>query len=676
METTKRFLRVLGIVVLFLIAPGLATAPARAQTTVNASWTDSGGNWTDASNWSCSCIPNNSPANVFNVTIPTGDVSLNNTSSLASLTISTLSVGSYPVTVESFVPLQITNGESLNVAGDITNAGGLEVDDSGRGGSMLQVGGTLTDSGFIEIGNADTTSASIVKVAGTFTRTGGTNAYAEPVSIEGGRTDAAQALLEVSGPAASTLPGNVDLYGNRGGAALEYADGGITQLGDGSVGYVVLSGPNADVALSSALGSNSALTGLKTIASNESFWLTDGASLSTTGALMNDGSIWLNPPGYGPGAGPETTLKIGAPAPSVLTGDYEVYGRTNGAAIEYEGGSIVQIGDGSTKLGSVIIDGSDGHIELTSAKGENSALTGLRTIANYGSLTLVGGASLYTTGALTNNGVIGAGEGGSALNVGGSLTSTGTISMDSYYFAGVGGRLNVGGNLVNSGTLFVAGGPCCTVSVKGDLTNSGGLEMGMGSIYGTLDVGGNLVNSGDLEIASDLTGSYDTADVNGSLINTGTLHVGGPPSSLGDLQVTGTLTNDGMLELGHGILDVGSYIQSPDASLVIDISSATDFTVLHANGNASLDGTVDFDFLSGYVPAPNTEFTFLEASSIAGGFTAFDFTNGSCPTCSFKVRATATPEPATLILFGTALLGLAASLLNKRTRTEPAAQIW
>jgi hypothetical protein len=110
METCKGFLRISGSLALVATTLGLAAASAGAQTTVNANWTDATGKWTSASNWSCNCIPNNSPANVFNVTIPTGDVSLDNNSSLASSTINTLSPGA---------SLEITDGESLNVTGNV-----------------------------------------------------------------------------------------------------------------------------------------------------------------------------------------------------------------------------------------------------------------------------------------------------------------------------------------------------------------------------------------------------------------------------------------------------------------------------------------------------------------------------------------------------------------------------
>lgn len=73
---------------------------------------------------------------------------------------------------------------------------------------------------------------------------------------------------------------------------MEYASGGITQIGDGSTldGVIVLGGPNTYMELSGATGSNSALTGLKVIVSNGGIQL-GGGSLSTTSNPTNNGEL-------------------------------------------------------------------------------------------------------------------------------------------------------------------------------------------------------------------------------------------------------------------------------------------------------------------------------------------------------------------------------------------------
>jgi hypothetical protein len=56
-----------------------------------------------------------------------------------------------------------------------------------------------------------------------------------------------------------------------------------------------LNGSDAFIEDSAAPGSNSALTGLASIGAGATFDLESGASVSTTGALVNDGSLSLDP---------------------------------------------------------------------------------------------------------------------------------------------------------------------------------------------------------------------------------------------------------------------------------------------------------------------------------------------------------------------------------------------
>jgi hypothetical protein len=73
------------------------------------------------------------------------------------------------------------------------------------------------------------------------------------------------------------------------------------------------------------------------------------------------------------------------------------------------------------------LNGSDAFIEDSTALGSNSALTGLASIAENATFSLENGASVSTTGSLTNDGLISldanTGDGGSNLTVGGTLTN-------------------------------------------------------------------------------------------------------------------------------------------------------------------------------------------------------------------------------------------------------------
>lgn len=125
----------------------------------------------------------------------------------------------------------------------------------------------------------------------------------------------------------------------------------------------------------------------------------------------------------------------------------------------------------------------------------------------------------------------------------------------------------------------------------------------------------------------------------------------------------------------------GDYTQKADGTLVIDISSTTDFSILDVTGKASLDGTAEFDFLNGYIPGPNTDFAFLQAGSVAGDFSALDFVGINCPSCTFNLStlsldtgstppSSAVPEPGTLVFFATGLLGMCYMLQHTNRRVK------
>ena len=166
----------------------------------------------------------------------------------------------------------------------LDDTGHLYVDhNGGEGGTILNIGGTLTNSGYLSIGNA-TLSAPDEVTAASLDNTG-------KIYLTGSSAD--QALLDVAGSAgfgtAGVLSGYVRLAGD---SAIEFASGEITSLAaDAHLGLV---GSDAFIEDSTATGSNSALTGLASIGAGALFALHDGAAVSTTGALVNDGNVYLD----------------------------------------------------------------------------------------------------------------------------------------------------------------------------------------------------------------------------------------------------------------------------------------------------------------------------------------------------------------------------------------------
>jgi hypothetical protein len=182
----------------------------------------------------------------------------------------------------------------------------------------------------------------------------------------------------------------------------------------------------------------------------------------------------------------------------VLSGDVRLGGDS---AIEFASGQITTIAKGA----SLSLNGSDAFIEDSTTLGSNSAVTGLSDFA--GSLYLGNGASISTTGAVTNSGLVrlyANEKGGSALSIGGALTNTGTLDIGSYHlFAPTSITAT---SFVNSGT----------VDLTGHKTNSA-----------TIDVSGTTTNNGAINIR------YDTEEFTGAVRGTGHFSLSSTPGLAG-----------------------------------------------------------------------------------------------------------------------------------------------
>jgi len=281
-------------------------------------------------------------------------------------------------------------------------------------------------------------------------------------------SSANQALFDVASSAgfgaAGVLSGYVRLAGDSG---IEFTSGQITSLAASA--HLGLNGHHAFIEDSTALGSNSALTGLASIGLGAYFELENKAVVSTTGALANDGSVYLdanagdggsnltvvgaltNSQELGIGNGAlsasdevtaasfdntgkiqltgssanqallDVTGSAGFGAAGVLSGYVRLAGDS---AIEFLGGEIDTIGAAS----QLTLDGNTAFVEDSGAPASNSALTGLANVAGF--LDLENGASV-STGSLASSGAryvdYSKGDGGSSLTVDGTLNNSGFL---------------------------------------------------------------------------------------------------------------------------------------------------------------------------------------------------------------------------------------------------------
>jgi hypothetical protein len=454
--------------------------------------------------------------------------------------------------------LSLDSGSGVTTTGALSNSGSINLDSyysayygASGGGSSLTVGGVLTNTGTLTIGNsdllgADTVTAAAIANTGVIDVTG--NFYA-PI----------QALLNItSGVAgfgtAGVVSGQVNVIGD---AEIEFASGQISSVAAGA--SLILGGPSAFIADAGALSSNSALVGLNNVSGT--LGLGNGASVSTTGALTNSGSIGLDyNTSYGgvPLIG-GSSLKIGG----VLT---------NSASSSYYGNVGIGIGNSS-------MTGSD----TVTATG----------IANSGGLDLTGGASSAAEALLKLSGAAGFGTAG---QLSGNVSLSGNSMIE---FAS--GQIT---SIASSGSLTLNGPNALIVDVgsltsnsalKGLASNSGGLNLDNGA---TITTTAGLTNSGNLSLDSNGTGG-SSLKVGGVLTNNSSLSIGSsyaPITQSDTIAATGISNNS----LNSSINLTGGASSSAEA--LLNLSGAAGFGIAgRLSGNVSLSGDSMIEFGSGQI---------------------------------------------------------------------------
>jgi hypothetical protein len=309
----------------------------------------------------------------------------------------------------------IHNKAAVSTSGSLANDGTIRLDIvGGDGGSSLTVGGTLTNSGSLSIGNA-TLSALDEAAASSLDNTGS-------ISLTG--SSANQALLDVTAGSAGfgtagVLTGNVALTGD---SAIEFASDEITSLAANA--QLQLNGSDAFIEDSTALGSNSALTGLASIGAGATLDLESGAPgfpggggpEVMTGALVNDGNIQID---ASVSSGGSSLSVAGALTNSGILSVDTGYGAS---------GSTLSIGGTLTNTGTLDI----GSI----ANGTTSVTA--KSFVNRGTVNLTGTyffhpITLNVSGALTNNGSISIFD--DTEELAGAVDGTGSFSLSTRYRA-------------------------------------------------------------------------------------------------------------------------------------------------------------------------------------------------------------------------------------------------
>ncbi len=224
-------------------------------------------NWTDAAGWSTGTVPGASDDAVIGA-VGSYTITLN-----SSITVDIVAIGDKSAT------LSISNaGGTESLAGDLINNGLIAIDTANAaGGSTVTIGGTLGNAGTVEIGNGNLSAPSTVIAAAL--------ANAATLVLQGGSAN--EAVVDITGTRPTSL-GQVQLHGK---SLLEVA-ASVATIGAGSL--LLLDGTGAHVAIAGSLTTNSGLIGLSNLAGT--LELQNGAALVLTGGLDVSGVVWLDGP--------------------------------------------------------------------------------------------------------------------------------------------------------------------------------------------------------------------------------------------------------------------------------------------------------------------------------------------------------------------------------------------
>jgi hypothetical protein len=150
--------------------------------------------------------------------------------------------------------------------------------------------------------------------------------------------------------------------------------------------------------------------------------------------------------------------------------------------VQLAGDSVIEFASGqiTSLAGYLYLNGNDAFVEDKTAPGSNSALMGLASIGSEARLVIEEGASMSTTGALTNSGVLEVYSADASLSVAKGLTNSGSLAIENYGVASSPSVNSVtAASFVNSGTVILSGNTnnSATLNVSGALTNNGSISI-------------------------------------------------------------------------------------------------------------------------------------------------------------------------------------------------------
>ena len=307
------------------------------------------------------------------------------------------------------------------------------------------------------------------------------------------------------------------------------------------------------------------------------------------------------------------------------------------------GQTLQIIGNHSFEAGTVISGSGDLVVSGTASFAEAFDYTGAVTIsgsatfgagANFIDLTLSSG-TLTSSGAVTVSGTFnwtaGTLTGGGSMTIGGTAAVGGWVTLDDFV-------------LINTGTITWAGGLWIYFYNGAGIDNQAAGSFLIDTVSGTSYLGyfsgasaGTFTNAGTLTKSGAGTVQFIVPFTNSGTmaINAGVARLTRDITSTGTVKGIGTLDassinfiNAGQVQPGTspGTLNfLGTYRQTSNGSLGIDIAGESDYDRLVISSTADMAGILEVALLSPFIPANGNSFAIVTSTALSGLFTQINF---------------------------------------------------
>lgn len=416
---------------------------------------------------------------------------------------------------------------------------------------------------------------------------------------------------------------------------------------------------------------------------------------ATAGSVSVSGYLFLNQGSTMTVNGDVTTISGG----SLETGAAGSRPNTlNVSGTVMNGGGFAVLGQGDVaNVGRLI---NHGGVEIGTGATLNltnqSGLTDIASDADYqvqGTFTAQGHSALANLTTLEGALVLINGQNTDVTPVGGTLTLTDNGGYHAQLLLFQGTSLHVNGDLnaisggiavgipqlLDSNGLYISGaltlnhGSELQISGENSVVSARSLNVMNGAILatygnGTLRVGGDVINGGCIGYCGG-DGGGNTFDIGGTFNNTST---GNFSAVANDQMNAAAVVNSGFMRfLADSRLNVGSLTLNPGSYLDIGLDGPNSFGMILATGTVALNGELHVT-LSGYDPPVGQEFKFLTFTpgALSGTFSgvssngenfAVDYNDaGGYAELIAEGNGGTVPEPGSLMLFGSGVLGMAA----------------